>query len=344
MKFLIKIIFCGFLFHSAAACSQSYFIKTHFDPSNIPTAPDYSSLSAWASLPTVHDCADSTPSGLTDNQAIAKADVFFIYPTTYINKHEDAFLWNADIKNKKLNSQTQGSTILYQASLFNGSCRVYAPNYRQAHYTAFLTNDMQDKKLSLDLAYQDIKAAFEYYLKNYNNNRPIVIASHSQGTIHAVRLLQEYFMNKPLQKRLVVAYLVGMPVPVDSLPAIPPCADSSQVNCFTCWNTFEKNYIPDYYSKGLVHSVCTNPICWRLDETCVSSNKSKGAVIRPFTRIRPHFCDAQVHQGLLWTTKPKFPGSFIIRSPIYHSGDYNLFYLDIRENVELRINEYLRSN
>ena len=33
------------------------------------------------------------------------------------------------------------------------------------------------------------KAAFQYYLEHYNNGRPFIIASHSQGTYHAKRLI-----------------------------------------------------------------------------------------------------------------------------------------------------------
>jgi hypothetical protein len=344
MKNITKIILCWIFFQAFPAFPQYYSIQTHFDKTNIPPRPDYSNTDDWAALPGKLDCADSTPQGLTNNQANAQADVFFIYPTTYIDKPTDKYIWNADVNNQKLNWQTQESTIYYQASLFNGSCRVYAPYYRQAHYRTFLTGNKIDEQQALDLAYQDVKDAFEYYLQHYNNNRPIVIASHSQGTVHAVRLLREFFMNQPLQKKLVVAYLVGWPVTTDTLPTIPPCKDSSQINCFTCWNTFERNYIPKYYSiRGLDHSVCTNPVCWTLDETCIDASKSKGAVIRPFFIVRPKLCDTQVHKGLLWTTKPKFPGSFIMRTPIYHVGDYNLFYLDVRENVELRIKEYLKS-
>ena len=52
---------------------------------------------------------------------------------------------------------------------------------------------------AFDFAYEDIKKSFEYYLQHYNNGRPIIIASHSQGTTHALRLLKEFFENKPLQ-------------------------------------------------------------------------------------------------------------------------------------------------
>ena len=67
-----------------------------------------------------------------------------------------------------------------------------------------------------DVDAEDVKNAFEYYLKNENKGRPIIIASHSQGTTHAIRLLKEFFDGKDLSKQLVCAYLVGMGVKKDS--------------------------------------------------------------------------------------------------------------------------------
>ena len=82
------------------------------------------------------------------------ADVFFIHPTTFIGPGDHtSFLdpssmdwgrivaemvaapWNADLDDSVLNRRTDQQPVLYQASVFNGSCRVFAPRYRQAdHY------------------------------------------------------------------------------------------------------------------------------------------------------------------------------------------------------------------
>ena len=66
--------------------------------------------------------------------------------------------WNADINNNNLNNKTDNSTILYQASVFNKYCRVFAPRYRQANLKAFFTPDSDSAKQSLDLAYEDVKS------------------------------------------------------------------------------------------------------------------------------------------------------------------------------------------
>ena len=68
----------------------------------------------------------------------------------------------------------------------------------------FFLTKLEIARLLLD---EDVKAAFQYYLEHYNNGRPIIIASHSQGTTHAKRLLKEFFDGTALQHQLVAAYL-----------------------------------------------------------------------------------------------------------------------------------------
>src|SRR5205085_571698 len=94
-------------------------------------APDYSNLYYWASHPLKHDAADSVPSFLKNEKRDSSADVFFLHPTTYTRDFANAS-WNASVNDEALNRETDNRPILYQASVFNGSCKVYAPRYRQA--------------------------------------------------------------------------------------------------------------------------------------------------------------------------------------------------------------------
>ncbi len=91
--------------------------------------------------------------------------------------------------------------------MFNGSCRVFAPRYRQAHLKAFFMRSSNKSVEAFDTAYSDLKSAFEFYLLHYNKGRPIIIASHSQGTLHAIRLMKDFFANKPLKNNWFVLTL-----------------------------------------------------------------------------------------------------------------------------------------
>lgn len=330
-------------------CSKSVTLQSQYVLEDVPPAPDYKQSANWAALPTVKDAADSVPlkSGLKEEQAIAKADVFFIHPTIYTqHPTSGAFEWNADVNDAALNRKVDNSTILNQASAFNGSCKVYAPRYRQAHYYSFVTQNREEAQKAMDLAYSDVKAAFEYYLQNYQHDRPIVIASHSQGTAHAKRLLKEFFDGKKLRQKLVFAYLVGditgIPAQPDEFKTIKPAQTPNESGGFASWHTYARGFFPDKYTANRFASgVCTNPLTWRLNEDYASQTLNKGGVGLKFT-FMPQLADAQVHKGLLWINKPYVKGRSLLRNKVWHTADINLFWQSIRENVALRIENYIQ--
>lgn len=338
-----------FVFQSYAQ-QGPYRLTTHFDPASLPTAPDYTNPAAWAALPDKRDTADSiprkAPASVRNEQATAQADVFFVHPTIYTYQPDaDRNPWNGDLSDTKLNNLVDESTILNQASIFNGSCRVFAPRYRQAHYSAFTTDTPADKQQSLDLAYQDVKAAFDWYLKNANvgadgKPRPIVIASHSQGTVHATRLIADYVDGKPLQRQLVAAYLVGIATPPNVFQTIKPCESASQTGCFVSWNTYASGYTPDTYANGLNRALCTNPLIWSSDSTQAPRSLNRGGVGQKFTFVDAPV-DAQSYRGMLWIGKLHIPGAFLVRNvKVWHRADYNFFWMNTRENVAQRIQAF----
>lgn len=342
--FFLSIFYFLSILSAEIFAQNSVVLKSNFKPQFIPPAPDYSQVNVWAALPSMVDKADKTPlkSNLTDNQENAKADVFFLHPTTFTYEPKNQFQWNADVNDTELNEKTDNSTILNQASAFNGSGKVYAPRYRQAHYYSFLTPNLEDKKQALDVAYSDIKAAFEYYLKNWNQGRPIIIASHSQGTVHAKRLLKDFFDGKPLQKQLVEAYLIGIATQPDTFENIKPSQSAEEFGGFVSWNTFAKNYLPEYYENGLNTAVSTNPLTWTLDEDFASKKLNKGGVGYKFKFVK-QAADAQNHKGLLWINKPYITGRAFINIKVWHIADINLFWMNIRENVALRLESYMKN-
>jgi hypothetical protein len=335
-----------FFFFTITAFAQKPFeLKVTFEESEIPESPNYELSANWSALPEMKDMADSLPNapGIYDGQKEALADVFFIYPTIFTKKPTDRFQWNANLKNEDFNAEVDKSTILNQCSAFNGSCRVYAPRYRQAHYSAFTTDDLVSAKKALDLAYEDVKKAFDYYLKHHNNGRPIVIAGHSQGTLHAKNLLKEYFDGKELKKQLVEAYLIGMPIKENAFETIDASNSPESFGGFVTWNTFQTGYYPNYYMDGLNNAICTNPLTWKTDEEYASRKLNSGGIGLKFKFFK-NPVDAQVKDGLLWINKPYVPGRIFIRTKIWHAADINLYWMNIRENVGLRVAQFLNEN
>lgn len=324
--------------------SQEVKLDEKFDSLKTPLAPNYSKIESWAALPFIKDAADTAAGkGLfLDRQSISAADVFFIHPTSYTYKPTTANQWNGDISDIQLNKKTNSGAIRYQASVFNGAGKIYAPYYRQAHYYSYITSDTLSARLALDIAYSDVKKAFEFYLNNYNDGRPIIIASHSQGTTHAIRLIKDFFDTTYLMNQLVCAYLVGMPVYDSAFINFKPCQYEYQTGCYCSWRTFAAGYYPKKYIKPLKFSVCTNPLTWQTNQDYASSKLNKGGILRDMNTIIPQLCDAQVGDGVLRIHKPNFKGSIFLNIKNYHIADYNLFYSNVRENAILRADTFIK--
>ncbi len=335
---LCFLLFIPIIF--TASCSQrdySYLPAYHFKSAT--ESPDYANLDYWAAHPWKKDPSDSVPKPLLRGYIKdSVADVFFIHPTTLTALSDQR--WNAPIDDAEINAKTDYTTILYQASVFNEKCRVFAPRYRQAHIRSFFVPDSVSRKY-FDLAYEDIRNAFIYYLEHYNQGRPIILASHSQGTVHAARLLKEFFEEKALQKKLVCAYLVGMPVPEKYFKAIKPCDDSLATGCFVSWRSFKKGYEgPQIVRKEAYRIVVINPLTWTRDNTYYPSSLNKGGILYNFNKIIPATVSAGIHRNILWTSKPNIFGKLFFIKRNYHVGDINLFYMNIRENTATRIGAF----
>ena len=302
---------------------------------------DYGNDKAWAALPWMKDQADNVNViGLEDNQDTAKVDVFFIHPTSYLT----GLSWNANLKNILINERTDQGSIKNQASVFNGSCRVFAPRYRQAVLRSFYPINKRRGDKALEFAYADVKAAFDYYLEHYNKGRPIVIASHSQGTRHGVRLVKEYFDGKPLSKKLVAAYLIGFPVECNSFDSLKVCEAEGKTGCFVSWNTFKWGAKEPVRNGFYENACCVNPLSWKADSTFADKELHEGSVtLTLFDHLDKKEIDAKCVGGKLWVHPPKsLKYSNVTRN--YHIYDYNFFYGDIRKNVDLRVANYLKAD
>lgn len=332
-------ILCAFLFLNS--CGSSYHQQvSKYSFTGTGGSPDYSKLENWAAHPWKQDPADSVPEPLQKNyRPDSTVDIFFIHPTTYTAK-EKTFGWNAAVEDAELAAKTDFSTILFQASIFNEAGRIFSPRYRQAHLSAYYPKDSNDSAHAIaafELAYQDVRAAFRYYLEHNNQGRPIIIAAHSQGSTHGKRLLKEFFDGTALQQQLVVAYLVGMPLEPDQFSAIKACFTPVQTGCACSWRTYKEGYTPDNIQNESFVSVVTNPLSWDASIPQVERSDNPGGVLLNFNKVIKKTAGANVYKGQLWTGKPRFFGNIFLTSKNYHIADMNLYYLSIRENVKKRV-------
>jgi len=342
------------------------FFQTQVDksgPENSGPEPDYSKLEFWAASPSKVDSSDIIPIGVERQEDLPKADVFFIHPTTYISSNGNSYElselskhpfkglkilkaspWNASLLDDSVNVKTDILSIANQATAFNGSGQVYAPRYRQANIKAFIApKGSSNAELAFDLAYQDVKKAFEYYLEHFNQGRPIVIASHSQGALHAERLLKEFFDQKPLIDRLVVAYLVGYTMSPDGFKAIPIGSDPLQTGSVVGWQSFNEDASftkeeLDSFSK----TIAVNPLSWTTNEEWAEGTE-KQRVLNPQGSVVSETVSARIDEyGRLMVKTPSSLKAWLKGSKNYHVWDYNLFWESIRTNVEERIDAFNR--
>lgn len=337
-------IFYFLLILLLSACATQRSIPA-FSISRAPEAPNYQQLDAWAAHPEKSDPSDLVPAELNGDMRDSLADVFFLHPTSFTNrKVRDQ--WNASIDDKSLNHKTDNRSIKLQASAFNKVGDVWAPRYRQAHLRSFFTEDSSSAQKALNLAYRDIRAAFEHFLKTRpDKSRPIIIAGHSQGAFHGKRLVREYFDNTSLGNLLVAAYLVGFRVELDAYSSLKPCLSPEQTGCLTGWRTYRKGYEPRWLEMEADREVLiTNPLNWSSEAGWVDEEANLGGVFTDHETVRSSWVGAGIHKSILWTDKPRFPGSFLFFSKNYHAGDINLFYMNIRKNTLTRASEWYRKN
>jgi hypothetical protein len=303
-----------------------------------PAAPDYANEKNWIALPWRADIGDTIPGGcyIPEDQRNAAVDVFYINPTVYFGGPS----WNAGLSNKKVNKRSD-LCVQHQGSAFNACARVFSPRYRQAVLKSFFSKKRGAEPLAL--AYEDIKNAFEYYLKYWNKGRPIIIAGHSQGAKHAVQLLKDFFDGKALQKKLVAAYPIGIPFNKTDFKSIPVSENESQTGCYITWNTFAWNASVKTRKNIYADVPCVNPLTMKTDKSYAPDTLNKGGVSFIKFTIDKNICDAQISENILWIHHPKKRGYYRIAKS-YHPCDYHLFYMNIRANAKLRTEAYLKAN
>ena len=316
-------------------CKPIY-LTSDFDFASSPEAPDYSDNKDWAVLPS------HWPEELEDvvgPHINKEADVFYIYPTLFTDKKDAG--WNSNIRSSKIRNEILSKAIAFQASAWTKAANLYAPFYRQAHYRIFVDPYSSQGNEAGYMAYDDVKRAFIYYLENYNAGKPIIIAAHSQGSMHAKRLVHDFFDETPLQEKLVAAYLIGVKISPNEFKNIHPLEIADATGGFVSWNSYRKNRLPKRYESWYKGGVVTNPITW--DAQNISNKKDHLGVLYSDYKVYSKSIEIERIDGMLWASVPKIPNRFLLSFvKNYHFADINLFWADIQKNAQLRVSSWLK--
>lgn len=124
---------------------------------------------------------------------------------------------------------------------FRGTCRMYAPLYRQMTLGTYWASDPWEESAHFQRAYDDIVEAFDYYMREHNQGRDMVLIGHSQGAHVLTRLMEERFeTDEALLGQLISALLIGaggtVHVPAGELVGgnfklVPLCSSETDTGC-----------------------------------------------------------------------------------------------------------------
>jgi hypothetical protein len=325
--------------------------KGHFEAAEAGGGPDYSQASSWVARPGLsNDPALWLPDGVPQ-ETVGNAAVFYIHPTTYLKNDR----WNAPLDAGGDAAFRTNLFVQSQASAFNGAGQIWAPRYRQAAFGAFLL-DSKDAQAALDFAYRDVSAAFDQFVKEAGN-KPIILAGHSQGALHLMRLLREKVAGKPIAKRVVAAYVVGWPIDTASdLPdlGLPACTAAAETGCVLSWMSFGQPANPSLIldqwrsTPGLTGGdrkpedmLCVNPITGTANGAAPPAD-NPGTLVPTSNFASANLVQGQVgahcDKGLLIIDGSIPPlGPYVLPGNNYHVYDYALFWGAIRRDAERRL-------
>jgi hypothetical protein len=95
------------------------------------------------------------------------------------------------------------NVVLQQFARFASKCRAFAPMYRQITLrglqAALATNADPLALFSKGVQYDDVRDAWQHYLKNDNQGRGVVLIGHSQGAFILEALIANEIDGKPVE-------------------------------------------------------------------------------------------------------------------------------------------------
>jgi hypothetical protein len=322
----------------------------HFQTPPKDGGPDYAADAAWLAKPGVSDNPSYwMPAGLASTSPSKPAATFYVHPTTYLERDR----WNAPLDGDGEEDRRARLFVQSQASAFNGISDIWAPKYRQAAYGAFLLKSADAQK-ALDLAYRDVLAAFDAFLKAQPAGQPIILAGHSQGSLHLSRLLVD--RRDALKNRVVAAYVVGWPLSVTAdLPGIglEPCTGPDQPGCVLSWQSFRDPANASLVTDAWVGTrgpggerrrddmLCVNPLTGT-KEGSADRDANKGSLVPnggfATAMLEPGRVGARCDKGILMIDGdiPNL-GPYVLPGNNYHVYDYALFWGSIRADAERRL-------
>lgn len=308
-------------------------------------ALNYSDEMSWAALPwRADDVSDAMPDGNTPVAASIQADVFYVHPTSAMKAGD----WNMTLDQDRSSDLLLNRILPGQPSAFDACCRVFAPYYRQATFFAFMMQGGEDGDRAIDVAYEDVRDAFRYYIANWWDQGPLIIAGHSQGSAHAIRLVQEEILGTPLESYLVAAYVPGWRLPVST--SISTCASDDDTGCALSWNSVRQGaQAPLGFDRG---PVLHNGVITRTYQGELTCNPPRADTVDGYTGylvgmgLAPSIADAACEGGFWRVAEPELEGfhEYELAPGWYHVYEYAYVWVALGQDAVRRIDAWAARN
>lgn len=296
--------------------------------------PDYADTGSWA----YWRVGENKP-----------ADLFIVCPTVDLGTDGHT---NMSLTDENIKGNFTGALNM-QRGIYEKNCRMYAPYYRQATLADY-TLPRQDAAVYFDLAYSDVRAAFLYYMHHENNGRPFVLSGFSQGAEMCLRLLKEFGNTDFVKNNMVACYAIGWrftPQEAKQYPYIRPAQSADDLGTVIMFNSEAPEVTSSAIVPEGVKTFAINPLTWSCGRQKAPKTLNvgacftdySGAVVLEVPQLTGCYIDSE--RGTLKVTdvdkKEFIPGLPLFSEGVYHIYDYQFFYRNLQQNVNLRIKTFM---
>lgn len=307
------------------------------------------SLSGCSNQRDAIDYADSGNWSYFEADAADKpADVFFVCPTVYFGADGR---YNMELTDEDAKADFLGATNM-EKGIYDRNSRFFAPYYRQVGLNVY-EMEPSDREQYLALAFHDVEGAFEYYYETCNDGRPIILVGFSQGADMCVRLMKERFTDQHLQDQLIACYAIGWRVTEEETQEYSQlkfAESESDIGVIISFNSEAESIDHSLPVPKGTKTLAINPLNWRTDSSLADKSLNLGACFTDYdgkiTEEIPHLTGAYLDdvRGTLKVTDvapEEYPaGLDIFENGVYHLYDYQFFYRNLQENVQVRMDAY----
>lgn len=319
---------------SATEAATAEASETESSVESAEAAPDYSNAENWAYLET--EDTDKT------------ADVFFISPSVYGGSDDACNMSLSDTDTK----ESFVGAINMEKGIYDADSRFFAPYYRQIGLNVYEMPEA-DREPYLETAYADVRDAFLYYMENYNEGRPIILAGFSQGADMCLRLMKDLFDDETLADQLVACYAIGWRITqgdLDEYPHLKVASGENDTGVIVSFNSEAEDINDSLMIPEGTKTFAINPLNWKTDSTPADKSLNQGACFTDYsgeiTSEIPELTGAYIDEtrGALKVpdvSPEDYPaGLSIFTDGVYHLYDYQFFYRNLQENVQTRIDAF----